>query len=59
MFPSEHRQVHQIGSQDTAALARLERARKLTFADDDVRGAVRDDERAGLLPESASPNRRN
>ena len=41
--------MHQLGTEDRTALQRLERASKLTYADDDVRERYQTMKRAGLF----------
>jgi hypothetical protein len=48
-FQDGDRQMHQLGTDDRAALARLDRAGKLAYVDDDVRERYETMKRAGLF----------
>jgi hypothetical protein len=48
-FPGNDQQSNPIGTEDRATLARLERAGKLTYLDDDTRRRYETMKRAGLL----------
>ena len=55
-YKNEDHQMHQLGTEDRAALRRLERAGKLTYADDDVRERYQTMERGGvILPHACRP----
>jgi hypothetical protein len=56
MYKDEDHQIHQLGTEDRAALRRLERASKLTYADDDVRERYQTMERGGAIrPHACRP----
>ena len=48
-FPRADQQMHPLGTEDRMALRRLERAGKLTFADEDVRERYETMKRARLF----------
>jgi hypothetical protein len=48
-IPEKDQQMHPLGTEDRMALRRLERAGKLTYADDDVRERYETMKRAGLF----------
>jgi hypothetical protein len=48
-FPGDDKQAHQIGTEDRAALRRLERAGKLEYVDQDARERYETMLRAGLF----------
>jgi hypothetical protein len=48
-YKNEDHQMHQLGTEDRAALRRLERAGKLSYVDDDVRERYESMKRAGLF----------
>jgi hypothetical protein len=55
-YKNEDHQMHQLGTEDRAALRRLERAGKLTYADDDVRERYQTMERGeAIRPHACRP----
>ena len=54
-YKNEDHQMHQLGTEDRAALRRLERAGKLTYVDDDFASVPDDGTGRGYSPHACRP----